>query len=110
MIFVDVVVYTMYDIHVYYIYGVVFVICVLIWGPLISFQKKKIISKGFHKTVIMGDADEQEVPEGPVENAWALKVSDQWLNYIEWCLADREAKLKTAKNVDFPGAWIHRGR
>ena len=58
----------------------------------------------------MGDAEEQEVPEGPVENAWALKVSDQWLNYREWCPADREAKLKTAKNVDFPGAWIHRGR
>ena len=50
VIFVDVVVYTMYDIHVYYIYGVVFVICVLIWGPLISFQKTNIVSKGFHKS------------------------------------------------------------
>ena len=50
VIFVDVVVYTMYDIRVYYIYGVVFVICVLIWGPLISFQKTNIVSKGFHKS------------------------------------------------------------
>ena len=32
------------------------------------------MSLAFSQKVKMGDAEEQEVQEGPVENAWALKV------------------------------------
>ena len=43
----------------------------------ITFQKSKSVLSIF-SSVKMGDAEDQEVQEGPVENAWALKVSILW--------------------------------
>ena len=54
----------------------------------------------------MGDTEDQEVQEGPVENAWALKVKNLLINYYLRYLKHNETKgACQKKNTGFFGSF-----